>query len=94
MNIWEDGTKHELSQSVVRALRALAVGYPGIRPMHGVLLRTYGLSYSFPPEGWAITEAGRRCLEIWDGGDDYDSTANDRKRRDAPGGEAPPDPPA
>ena len=87
MNIWEDGTKHIIGENAVLALRALGVGYRFIRPIHGAVLLSYGLCYSAPPAGWKITPQGQKCLEIWDAGDDYDSTANDRKGAGAPGPE-------
>jgi hypothetical protein len=91
LNVWEDGTKHELSEIRVLALKTLGIGYPFIRPDHGVVLRSYGLCYLTPPSGWRITDEGRKCLEVWDAGYDYDFTAEDRRHGAAPGRKAPPE---
>lgn len=81
MIIWEGNDKSELSEVCVAALKALEIGYPLIRGVHGALLGTYGFCYRGPGVGYVITTEGRKALEVWKAGHDYDSKEEDRKHR-------------
>jgi hypothetical protein len=79
-NVWESDTKYAISEQVVLALRAMAIGYGYVRKDHGAVLRSFGLCfYHSPADGWRISEEGKKCLEVWDAGFDYDFATEDRR---------------
>jgi len=79
-SIYENNTKIPVSKQLAAAMRALAVGYNHIQAMHAVLLGTYGFCFK-GISGYELTTAGRRCLEAWEAGDDYDCTQDRRRHR-------------
>lgn len=87
--IWDEGVRWEPSHEMVFALKALGLGYFRINIAHGRYLLTFGLCISKGGfNGFEITSAGRRALELWERGLDYDCGTPDgthpSKARDAP----------
>ena len=87
MIVWDDGRKIEIGDQFVTALKALAVGYEHIRPLHAAFLRTFNFCYR-GADGYVITPQGRNALEIWERGHEYDCAKDDRKHPDAAGSAA------
>ena len=79
MIIWEAGHKHEIGQIMVAALKALSVGYAHIRAAHAAYLGTFGLCYTASAGSYVITSDGKRALELWEQGHDYDCGTQNRE---------------
>lgn len=82
MIVWHDGSKYELDNNEVGALKALACGYERVSRMDGVRLMVLDLAYK-SALGFRITTEGRKALEKQYG---YPENHDGRAHADAPRG--------